>query len=199
MTSESLLREIFKKASQLKIPIVILGGLALPAYNVARSTLDIDIAIGVNNQTKLKDFISALKKVGIKTLQNPKIGQDLFTVFGFRNEAEIWLKPCDAFDWDEQMVQKIKKYSGETNVLAIEDFILTKLVRADRSSTDISDILQILINNYRNIDWEYLNYRLNWAKARDDFEQILKVSTREVKPELSKIISKIRKKINQNS
>lgn len=69
----------------------------------------------------------------ISTVQKPKINRNLFTVFGKFGEAEIWLKPCDAFHWDEQMVGKIQKLFDNVYVLAVEDYILTKLGRSDRS------------------------------------------------------------------
>jgi hypothetical protein len=43
----SVLNSIFEISKNLNIPIVILGGLALPAYNVARTTIDINISIFV--------------------------------------------------------------------------------------------------------------------------------------------------------
>jgi len=191
LNSELLVNFIFDKASQLKIPIVIIGGLALPAYNVARTTLDIDISINISTQKQLNQFLLELNREGIKSLQNPKLGQDLFTVFGFKNEAEIWLKPCDAFEWDKEMTKKIKLYFGNIFVLALEDFILTKLARSDRSSTDISDILQILINNYKEIDWEYFRFRLNWANLESDFKEILQGIELEINEDLKKILIKI--------
>lgn len=191
MTSESILKIIFQTASQKGIPIVILGGLALPAYNVFRTTLDIDIAIKVSNQKQLDNFVSNLKEKGVKTRQNPKLDHDLFTVFGFKNEAEIWLKPCDAFEWDDKMVKNIKPYSENIYVLSLEDFIMSKLARSDRSSTDISDILQIFINNYREIDWDYLRFRLNWASVKNDLEQILKGPEAKINDELKTIMNNI--------
>ena len=108
----------------------------------------------------LNQFINALKENDISTLQNPKIDQDLFTVFGKHSEAEIWLKPCDAFSWDDKMVKRIQVYIVNVHVLAIEDFILTKLARGDRSS----------------IDREYMHYRLRWMDLLSDFNEILKKS-----------------------
>ena len=197
MNSELLVYHIFDKASQLKIPIVVIGGLALPAYEVARTTLDIDISINISTQEQLNQFLLELKQEGIKTLQNPKLDQDLFTVFGFKNEAEIWLKPCDAFEWDKEMTKKIKIYFGNIYVLALEDYILTKLARSDRSSTDISDILQILINNYNEIDWAYFRFRLNWARLENDFKEILHGIELEINEDLKKILIKISERMNQ--
>jgi len=114
-----LTQTIFSVANRLKIPAVILGGLALPAYNVFRTTMDIDICVYINSQEVLDEFILALKKTKLKTLQQPKIEHDLFTIYSQNNEAEIWLKPCDAFSWDLQMVERVQKYIDDIYVIWI--------------------------------------------------------------------------------
>ncbi|MBD3338787.1 MAG: hypothetical protein GF353_06755, partial [Candidatus Lokiarchaeota archaeon] len=53
MNNESLLEIIFEKASQNNIPIVVIGGLALPAYKVGRTTLDIDISLNYQHLKEL--------------------------------------------------------------------------------------------------------------------------------------------------
>ena len=170
----NLLQTVLDVTSHFKIKIIIIGGLALPAYNVARTTLDIDICIRINTQKQLNLFVEALKERGIKTKQHPKIDHDLFTVFGKRSEAEIWLKPCDAFQWDEQMAEKTKLFFGDVYVLTVEDYILTKLARGDRSSVDIDDILKIIIANKDTMDWKYLHFRLEWVGLERDFMEIIK-------------------------
>ena len=186
-----LLQTILKIATECNIPIVLIGGLALPAYNVARTTLDIDICIYLISQEELNQFIEALNQNEISTVQKPKINHNLFTVFGKRGEAEIWLKPCDAFHWDAQMVEKIQKFVANIYVLAVEDYILTKLARSDRSSTDIGDILQILIANKDNIDWQYLHFRLKWVRLENDFKEILKGFTLDLDKNKRNISKKI--------
>ncbi len=71
------------------------------------------------------------------------------------------------------MVEKIRKFFANVYVLAVEDYILTKLARFDRSSIDISDILKILIANKDELDWEYLRFRLDWIDLESDFKEIL--------------------------
>ena len=170
----NFLQTILDITSHLKITTVIIGGLALPAYNVARTTLDIDICIKIESQKQLNLFIEALKEKEINTKQQPKTDHDLFTVYGRHNEAEIWLKPCDAFRWDEQMADKIRLFFGDVFVLAVEDYILTKLARSDRSSIDIDDLLKIIIANKDTLDWGYLHFRLKWVGLEDDFKEIIK-------------------------
>lgn len=200
----SLTETIFEIGSKLSIPCVLIGGLALPAYNVVRTTLDIDIAIYVKTQEELNNFIDALSQNGIKTLQNPKINHDLFTIFGKNNEAEIWLKPCDTFNWDQKMIKKTFIIEKNMKVLSIEDFILTKLARSDRSSTDINDVIQILIANTNSINWDYLYYRLNWAEVKEDFEnllnQLLLNGSSKFQDDVNKIIKEYQKcKENKNN
>lgn len=166
---------ILETATSFDIPTVIIGDLALPAYNIARTTLDLDICIYIKTQEDLNQFIKTLKNNEISTVQTPKINHNLFTVFGKRGEAEIWLQPCDTFHWDEKMINRIQNFFSNVYVLAVEDFILTKLARSDRSSTDINDILQILIANTDTIDWKYLIFRLKWADLENDFNEVLKI------------------------
>ena len=71
------------------------------------------------------------------------------------------------------MLEKCRPFSSYVNVLALEDFILTKLARDDRSSTDIDDIMQLIITNKNTIDWGYLSYRLKWKDLIEDFKDIL--------------------------
>jgi len=48
-----LLQKILKTAIDCNVPIVLIGRLALPAYNVARTTLDLDICIYITSQEEL--------------------------------------------------------------------------------------------------------------------------------------------------
>ena len=192
----NLFHSILEIADQLHIPHVLVGGLALPAYNFARTTLDIDLCIYVKTQEKLDEFIQLLKKKGIFTVQNPKINHDLFTVYNKSNEAEIWLKPCDAFDWDEQMLKKIEIFYDNIKVLSIEDYLLTKLARADRSSIDISDVINLLIANEDKIDWKYFRYRLNRMSLLNDFREIIKAFESDRDENLRNISKRIIEKFN---
>lgn len=188
--------EIFNITKELNIVSVILGGLALPAYNVARSTIDIDISIHIDSQEQLNEFIHKLSEIGYRTVQNPKINHDLFTIFGKSNEAEIWLKPCDAFSWDDEMVSRRIEFKDNLYVLSKEDFILTKLARMDRSSVDIQDIIQILIANIEGIDWDYLFLRLKQNNLELAFKDVLEALLSENDPTTYNIIKNLIKRIN---
>jgi hypothetical protein len=186
-----LLEDFFKVSSKMNIPSVLIGGLALPAYDVVRTTIDIDLAIYVKKQKKLNKLVNLLSKNDIETMQNPKMEHNLFTIFSKRNEAEVWLKPCDAFDWDKEMLKRIERFNKSFKVLALEDYIMTKLARSDRTPVDHQDILQLLISNTDKIDWDYLHYRLDWIEMRNEFERIIEAFTLEVDSEFENKAKKI--------
>ncbi len=172
-----LLRTIVDVCESLNIPWVIIGGLALPAYGVTRTTLDLDIAIHVKTDQELQLVINNLEANHIKTVQKPKISHLVFTVFStkYHDEAEIWLHPCDAFIWDNEMINRIKVVTGEINirVLAPEDFIMTKLARMDRSTIDLQDIVQVILSE-KKLDWTYLIKRTVKLELFTDLQELAK-------------------------
>ena len=199
----TILDDVMDVAEELELTAVIIGGMALPAYNVVRNTLDLDLSIFFQEQRSIYEFLEKLEHKGYKTLQNPTLSHDLFGIFGHHSEAEIWLKPCDAFEWDEEMEKHIKlaaNISSHFYVLSVEDYILTKLARTDRSAYDITDILQILIQNYQSMDWQYFASRLKQYKYISSIRSILEDSTsldREESPELVLIFTKIKEKLER--
>lgn len=118
--------------------------MVLPAYSVARATLGINFCIHV---------------------KKPKLEHPMFHIFtgDGRGEGEIWLTPCDGFRWDAEMLERTRDFHGRFRVLAPEDFLVAKLGRVDRSSTDVDEVMQILFQNQGTLDWEYLKKRATWA------------------------------------
>ena len=172
-----LLRTIADVCESLNINWVIIGGLALPAYGVTRTTLDLDISIYVKTNEELQLLINKFGDNHIKTEQKPKFSHLLFTVFStkFQDEAEIWLHPCDAFVWDDEMIDRIKVVEGDITlrVLAPEDFIMTKLARMDRSNIDLQDIVQVILSE-KKLDWAYLIKRTVKLELFADLQELAK-------------------------
>lgn len=171
-----ILEDVMLVVERLGLTAVVLGGTALPAYNVFRTTLDIDICVSFPEQESLSKFITDIGKKGYQTRQNPNLSHWLFTIFGHNSEAEIWLQPCDAFEWDEEMKNRVKlavNILDHFYILSVEDYILTKLARDDKSGTDILDVIQILLKNYESMDWRYFAYRLNQNDQISSMQSIL--------------------------
>jgi hypothetical protein len=110
---------------------------------------------------------------------------------------EIRLKPCDAFDWDEKMVSKRLQLAKRFYVLSKEDYILTKLSRMDCSSTDLQDIIQIIINNIDIIDQDYLITRLKQFNKINEFKDLFKQIIMEIRPDQIPRLNDFQKKIEK--
>ncbi|GAB4322725.1 MAG: hypothetical protein Kow0069_27580 [Promethearchaeota archaeon] len=175
MKRESLLEILAQTSSERGILGVLIGGMALPAYGTARSTLDVDFCIRVKTQDELDAFVSELARKGVRTVQRPMVEHDLFFVFGSHGVGEVWLTPCDTFRWDDQMATRTRVFYGNVRVLAPEDYVVSKLGRSDRSSVDVDDAIQVLVANAGSLDWKYLRFRSRWAGLERDLDEVLVV------------------------
>ncbi|MFQ5976525.1 MAG: DUF6036 family nucleotidyltransferase [Candidatus Heimdallarchaeota archaeon] len=174
-----ILKAIIASCKTVGLDWALVGGMALPAYGVTRTTLDLDVAISFNSSTEISDFLSELQQHKVQTLQNPQLEHLVFVIFSIelKDEAGIWLAPCDAFGWDDEIINRIQPVEGDPNlrVLSPEDFILTKLARDDRSYIDIQDVLQILLAQQLSIDWSYLLTRASQQGIKSDLQEILQL------------------------
>ncbi|GAB4317247.1 MAG: hypothetical protein Kow0069_19890 [Promethearchaeota archaeon] len=182
MSGRDLFEVLFESCEEAGILGVIVGGYALPAYGVFRTTVDRDFCIRVKDQEQLDRFVAVLREKGIYTTQNPRVGHLLFFVQGKLGEAEIWLSPIGDLEWDEEMVKRVLTFRGEFKVLSVEDFVAAKLGREGRSTTDLKDVIQILVSNAESVDLVYLRFRLEKSGLWEDFVQL--VNAREVKERL---------------
>ncbi|MHA1169860.1 MAG: DUF6036 family nucleotidyltransferase [Candidatus Hodarchaeales archaeon] len=174
-----ILEIVAKTCETLDLQWALIGGLALPAYGVTRATFDLDIAVSFKTNNELKAFLSELNNCGVKTAQNPKIDHLLFTVFStnISDEVKIWLSPCDAFPWDDKIIDRLIKLKKEEtydlSVLSPEDFILTKLARQDRSLIDLKDVTEVILAQ-EELDWNYLKEKAEILGLKNILDSILK-------------------------
>lgn len=75
-----ILSRLVECANKISLVHVVIGGLALPAYNVVRASYDVDFCIAVKNQEELDKFLSILNKNGIKTQQRPIVSDVLYSL-----------------------------------------------------------------------------------------------------------------------
>ncbi|MHA1730776.1 MAG: hypothetical protein ACTSU5_02485 [Promethearchaeota archaeon] len=54
-----------------------------------------------------------------------------------------------------------------------EDYIAAKLGRADRSTTDLQDVLQVFVQNKDEVDFKYLGLRLRRANLLRDLVELV--------------------------
>jgi hypothetical protein len=158
----------------------VLGGLAIPAYGVPRSTVDVDIGLTVGEAGKLHELVRKLEAKKVAAFEAPKPEYTMVYMSDRENlvDVELWLKP-DGVKWDEETLQRRWKVTFGTTgksfkayVLSPEDFIVNKLARKDRSARDEEDVVGVMESlkkksSKKRIDWRYLDRRAREAGVLD--------------------------------
>lgn len=156
-------------------PYAVLGGLAIPAYGVPRSTVDVDIGLAVSEVGKVREIMQKLKARKMAVLEEAKLEYTMVYLSDRENlvDVEIWFKP-DGITWSEEILRrrwrvtfKLDGKPFEVYVLSPEDFIVNKLARMDRSARDEEDVIGVMASSKGKIDWNYLNKRAKEEKVSD--------------------------------
>lgn len=169
------LRKLVEVFEECEVPYAVLGGLAIPAYGVPRSTVDVDIGLAVGGAGKTREFVQKLRARKVVALEEPKPEYTMVYMSDRGNlvDVELWFKP-DGITWDEETLRrrwkvafKVARKRFEAYVLSPEDFIVNKLVRKDRSARDEEDVAGVMASSRDKIDWRYLARRAKGAGVED--------------------------------
>lgn len=149
------------------VAYMMIGGYALPFYGRIRATVDVDLAVAVMSEEDMKQLGGWLKETGfevtIGSFQDPLI---VVLDSKERVEIELWLRP-DGVVFDNEVLRRRRKVkldvSVEVWVVSPEDFIVSKLARADRGAVDEQDVKSVLIRQEAKLDNGYLERRAREA------------------------------------
>jgi predicted nucleotidyltransferase len=143
------------------VEYMVIGGYALPFYGRIRTTLDLDVAVAVEDD-EFRGLCSRAEEEGYQvSLASPLNPYCIYldTVTGF--EVEVWRRP-DGIRWDQETLRRRRRFSVDGLglwVVSPEDFIVTKLARPDRAAQDEMDVKSVLERSGVELDWRYLRSR----------------------------------------
>ena len=142
---------------------MIIGGYALPFYGRLRTTVDLDLAVAIKSQQQFNVLLNLLRSANFQpTIDSPN--NPLIVVVDLKEgiEFELWTKP-DGIVFDEETIKRRRKVQlGEgiwAWIVSPEDFIVTKLARADRGVIDEQDVKSVLTVQEGKLDYAYLEKR----------------------------------------
>jgi len=145
---------------------MIIGGYALPFYGRIRTTIDLDLAVGIRTEEELTQFHDWLRLIDFEaTVYSPLNPVIVVLDQKEKVEIELWLKP-DGIVFDDETLRrrrKVKMNNIEVWIVSPEDFIVNKLARPDRGVNDEQDVKSVLVRQEGKLDEEYLNKRANEA------------------------------------
>lgn len=157
------LQRLIKLFDENKIDYMIIGGYALPFYGRIRTTVDLDLAVAVKTQPKFNLLLNLLKKADFEpTICSPRNPLILVLDRKEKIELELWTKP-DGIVFDQETLKRRRKADLNQGISAWlvspEDFIVTKLARPDRGTTDEQDVKSVLTRQAGKLDEAYLEKR----------------------------------------
>jgi len=164
------LRKLVGILNEARIPYMVIGGYALPAYGRIRTTQDVDIAI-VSSFSDIVRMHDLLKKSGYQPPSAPHREAAFFLVTDLENRAEfeIWTAP-DGVVFDNELLKRrirIHPFGDDFEVFAIgpEDFIINKLARKSKGVEDEQDAVSVLKRQEGKLDYDYLMLIARQAKV----------------------------------
>lgn len=169
------LRKLVEVFEECEVPYAVLGGLAIPAYGIPRSTVDVDIGLAVRGEGKILELIQKLEAREVVAFETPKPEYTMIYMSDRENlvDVELWFKP-DGITWDGETLRRRWKVAFkaagkrfEAYVLSPEDFIVNKLTRKDRTARDEEDVVGVMASSKDKIDWRYLAGRAKEAGVGD--------------------------------
>ena len=157
------------------IPYMIIGGYALPFYGRIRTTIDLDLAVGIKAEEELTQFHDWLRLIDFEaTVYSPLNPVIVVLDQKEKVEIELWRKP-DGIVFDDETLRrrrKVKMDNIEVWIVSPEDFIVNKLARPDRGVIDEQDVKSVLVRQEDKLDEEYLKKRAKEAEVLTILEHI---------------------------
>lgn len=160
------LRHVWIALAPLNVPVAVIGGIALAAWKHIRATRDVDLLVGVG-QESFDSVLQRLVAAGLRPKRNPPV-IDL----GRLKIVQFLYEPPEAFlglqvdllladsEYHRCALQRriptaLPDLDMDVAVLACEDLILHKLLAG--RMIDRADIVALVRANRETLDLAYLN------------------------------------------
>jgi hypothetical protein len=177
---EQALQDFVRVFNTLRIPYVVMGGLAVRAYGVPRPTYDVDVMLAIDGD-ELPSLYSAVEEAGYTVPASYRTGW-VDRVGGMPLVKFRIYRPNGSIDVDvfivetdyQREIMKRRRLAdlelGKTWVISPEDIVLLKLIAGRyRDLGDIEDIRTM----EGELDVDYLRYWADKLGIRDKLDEQL--------------------------
>ena len=175
-TEIDILKDVVKKFETLGIPYMLTGSMAMTYYAQPRMTRDIDLVVEI-----LPEFIGRIEHVfkneyylSAESIKDAIDKEFMFNLIHINSAVKIdcIVRKNQNYRLVEfERRKKIKVDNLEIFIVSIEDLIISKLLWAKNSHSEmqIKDVQNLLAKNY---DKEYIEF---WVKELDVFELLMEI------------------------
>ena len=171
----SVLKTVVKKLNKIKIPYMLSGSVAMNYYCIPRMTRDIDIVIELNDAEIFYQIFKQDFYVDLETVKNSISEKSMFNIIHLKEIIKIDFiirKDSNYRRTEFRRKKKIKINSIEIFIVSIEDLILSKLVWAKDSYSEIQ--LKDVKNLIREkVDLKYIKKWASCLQIESLLEEVL--------------------------
>lgn len=169
------LERVIQLFKQVKVPYMLVGGVAVGYYGYPRATLDIDVILELSLEGA-KRLVKIAKGAGFElhegeVLELTRVGNRFVAMLGGRR-VDFWLaKSMRELEMLSRR-RRVKLFGRQTWVCSLEDLIFSKL-DAGRNK-DHEDVLGILIRQWEKIKKDALLQKARELGSEDKLKNIMK-------------------------
>jgi len=159
-----VLKDVVTRLNKNKIPYMLSGSIAMNYYSEPRMTRDIDIVIEIESAKKFYNLFKKNFYVDLEMIKNSILNKKMFNIIhlGEIIKIDFMVRKDSEFRKTEfSRRRKVKIGNLEIFIVSIEDLVLSKLIWAKDSHSEIQlkDVKNLL---GEKVDTEYIK---KWADA----------------------------------
>ncbi len=159
-----VLKDVVTRLNKNKIPYMLSGSIAMNYYSEPRMTRDIDIVIEIESAEKFYNLFKKNFYIDLEMIRDSILNKKMFNIIhlGEIIKIDFMVRKDSEFRKTEfSRRRKVKIGNLEIFIVSIEDLILSKLIWAkdSRSEIQLKDVKNLL---REKVDMEYIK---KWADA----------------------------------
>lgn len=181
MTSDEAIQRVAAGLNSLAIPYMVVGSLSTNVYGLARSTLDADVVVQLEDG-QIKQLAELLGD-GFRLDPQPRFETVTMTTYYLfftdenRFRIELFVLSEDAHD-QERFARRVNGLvAGQTVwVPTPEDVVVTKIrwYGVDRRNKDWDDVRNVIAVQQDRLDWKYIHHWCDVHGSRKHLDAIRK-------------------------
>lgn len=187
MIQEDIFIKVINKLFQIKIPYMLVGGVAAIAYGKPRTTHDIDLVVEINEKN-IPEMVEVFEKefyISEEGIKDAILHKTMFSVIHPESgiKLDFWILHRSEYDLERfKRRREIKIFEQEVYITSPEDVIIRKLLWYKESDIDkhLDDAFGVLEIQYNNLDFPYiekwvkeLNIDETWKEIKEEAEKLL--------------------------
>jgi hypothetical protein len=170
-----VLKNVATRLNKNKIPYMISGSVAMNYYSKPRMTRDIDIVVEIDNAAKFYNLFKKDFYIDLEMIKNSIANKNMFNIIHLKEVIKIDFiirKDSEFRKTEFRRKKKVKIDSFDIFIVSIEDLILSKLVWAKDSHSEIQlkDVKNLL---QEKIDLKYIKKWANFLQVYILLKEVL--------------------------